>query len=568
MKMQQRARNSGGGFQSDTGSVSSGVSGSTQRRRRRKQQLHGQVQQGSLLWTILLLGLIFCCVNFFYIVYFVGDDTRYRITETSIRADENGNKDSLILMKAKERTSFDLNKESSTSDIKANLKAKEKKGGLPGMSENRVKHEIDVKADPTNEGGHDTKNKDSHISIKATEITSSDLNKESSTSDVKANLKAKEKRGGLPGMSENQAIQEIDAFKADPTNEGGPDSKKQKVLDKGPIINLLLQAGIVPSIGDMDLEMLDALPNWQDVVDLYGDKPVYRGLDQCEKFRNSGNDFDHFVSVAGTFNTGTNLMSDLLHYNCHMPARMKKFGKANRGVRWQVLWGKHTPVNDEDFRQKHKVYDDANLTADNIFPAVMVRDPFKWMQSMCRHHYAANWGNYNMTRHCPNLVPDETDFQEFPWLKERYEKNESASVSVKIKYKEFTRRHDSLVHMWNEWFNAYYHASFPRLIIRFEDIIFHPKEVTKTFCECAGGELDQHHKFHFIVDSAKKGGDKIHGKHRTSYLDALKKYGTEKGRYDLYQQPDLDYSTKHLDHTLMEAFQYKYPPMAPYIEEK
>ena len=110
--------------------------------------------------------------------------------------------------------------------------------------------------------------------------------------------------------------------------------------------------------------------------------------------------------------------------------------------------------------------------------------------------------------------------------------------------------------------------TFERQKISFEDIIFHPKEVTKTFCECAGGELDQHHKFHFIVDSAKKGGDKIHGKHRTSYLDALKKYGTEKGRYDLYQQPDLDYSTKHLDHTLMEAFQYKYPPMAPYIEEK
>ena len=87
-----------------------------------------------------------------------------------------------------------------------------------------------------------------------------------------------------------------------------------------------------------------------------------------------------------------------------------------------------------------------------------------------------------------------------------------------------------------------------------EDLVFHPKEVTKTVCECAGGELKP--KFTYIVNSAKK-GDAAHGKERTSYVDALVKYGSERGRYDGFEEADLEFVKHSLDPKLLELFGYR-----------
>lgn len=145
------------------------------------------------------------------------------------------------------------------------------------------------------------------------------------------------------------------------------------------IMELLRDAGIA-----LTNDVVEKLPTWDQVSALYGDTPVVFGLDQCDRFQKKfGDPAEHFLSTAGTFNTGTNLMAELLIHNCHMPARMKKYGERNRGIRWQVLWGKHTPVGDEEFRLHHRTYTEESLEAKNIFPAVTVRDPYKWMQSVC-----------------------------------------------------------------------------------------------------------------------------------------------------------------------------------------
>jgi hypothetical protein len=112
--------------------------------------------------------------------------------------------------------------------------------------------------------------------------------------------------------------------------------EESKDTDKGPILNLLKDAGI--DLDSLEQKVVDSLPLWSTVVKLYGDKPRIVGLDTCMAFRSSGDPADHFLGVAGTFNTGTNLMSELFIANCHMPARMAKFGKVNRGIRWQVRY--------------------------------------------------------------------------------------------------------------------------------------------------------------------------------------------------------------------------------------
>ena len=323
---------------------------------------------------------------------------------------------------------------------------------------------------------------------------------------------------------------------------------------KEPILRLLQEA-----LGkqEIDPETVDRIPMAKDFTDLYGSAPVVLGLETCEHFqRYNGDPAGHFVSTAGTFNTGTNLMAELLIANCHMPARMAKYGPNSRGVRWQVLWGKHTPVFDEEFRQHHRTYNDSSLTASSIFPAVTVRDPFKWMQSMCRHAYSAHWP-HDKDRHCPNLVLNDVDRALLQ--KKGQALAEDGAVNVTVNYAEFHQHHDSLVHFFNDWYRDYVKAPFPRLIVRFEDIIFHPKLITRTVCECAGGEMNRNKPFKYIVDSAKKGA--AHGAQgqRTSYVDALVKYGTEAGRYKGFEEADLEYAKQHLDPDLMRLFGYRFP---------
>lgn len=311
-------------------------------------------------------------------------------------------------------------------------------------------------------------------------------------------------------------------------------------------------------INDDYERMIEQLPNVSQIIQLYGAKPVVYGLETCREFQNTGDPSQHFLATAGTFNTGTNMMSELLIANCYMPARYAKYHTA--GVRWQVIWGKHTPITNETYRQIHKTglfmenttshiippqhHDE--LLADNVFPAVMIRDPYQWMRSMCRHDYAARWYRDGKNPlHCPNLI------------QMNHRNNVTESVPVRIYYKDFIQHHHSLVYFWNDWYRDYVHAKFPRLMIRYEDMIFHPKTITKLVCTCAGGQMKYpDDQFIYITDSAKKG--KAHGNDKTGYLEALVKYGTDIHRYDGYNLDDLSYTKQHLNSDIMQLFQYQY----------
>jgi hypothetical protein len=155
------------------------------------------------------------------------------------------------------------------------------------------------------------------------------------------------------------------------------DSKNDDPDDKTPIIQLVHEAtGTAP-----DAATIATLPTVRQVADMYGRAPQIWGLDDsCTRFQQYGNPIDHFIATAGTFNTGTNLMAELLIANCYMPQR--RAAEQGDGVRWQVVWGKHTPVFNETVRQHHRTYNDSSVTADNMFPIVTIRDPYQWMQSV------------------------------------------------------------------------------------------------------------------------------------------------------------------------------------------
>ena len=77
--------------------------------------------------------------------------------------------------------------------------------------------------------------------------------------------------------------------------------------------------------------------------------------------------------------------------------------------------------------------------------------------------------------------------------------------------------------MWNDWYREYVDINhFSRIIVRYEDLLFHPRNVTETVCKCAGGRLRKDGRFEYVTGSAKK-GPTAHGpmELRTGFVKAM-----------------------------------------------
>jgi hypothetical protein len=321
-----------------------------------------------------------------------------------------------------------------------------------------------------------------------------------------------------------------------------PQTKSLSTENK--IVDIFREAGV-----DLDESELQDLPKWDEVVDLVGESPVVHGLETCEAFRQSIPAVERNLGAAGMFNTGTNLVTQLMKENCKIPERVAKYGiEASReahGIRWQVSWGKHTPAH---FKWDHATDHAKDIEKDTILPVVTIRDPYNWMASMCKNRYTVKWPH--STEQCPHLVSRKD-----PHIVQR----PSEPVPVNVTYAEHrTEYHDSLAHLWNDWYNDYKNANYPRLMVRFEDLIFHPKKMTKLICECAGGELQL--PFTYIVNSAKQGPG--HGKksERTGMVLAWIRYGKKPQVMGGFHSADYHAATKFLDQDIMNTFGYSHPP--------
>jgi len=121
------------------------------------------------------------------------------------------------------------------------------------------------------------------------------------------------------------------------------------INDKGPIIEYFKLAGV-----ELDDESIKLLPTWSQIQSIIGDEPVIFGLERCEEYRNNIPPLRRMLGAAGMFNSGTNLATRLMKDNCAIPERQNEairlydqrhITKEMLGIRWQVPWGKHTPVN-------------------------------------------------------------------------------------------------------------------------------------------------------------------------------------------------------------------------------
>jgi hypothetical protein len=124
-----------------------------------------------------------------------------------------------------------------------------------------------------------------------------------------------------------------------------------------------------------------------------------------------------------------------------------------------------------------------------------------------------------------------------------------------LKYK-----HASLAHFWNAWNDEYVHnrtSSFPRLVVRLEDLVFHAEKVVPQLCECAGFETkgEFHHKR--TVANLNQGIDK-NVTNGAGLLQSIIRYGNPKTRRIGYSPCQLWAARDIIDPRLMDVFGYHY----------
>jgi len=213
------------------------------------------------------------------------------------------------------------------------------------------------------------------------------------------------------------------------------------------------------------------------------------------------------------------------------------------GFSAEAPWGKHSPPSN---RLKRVAWDGEGINQTAFFPFMMIKDPFSWMNSQCRHDYGVTfWDSTYDEEHCPNLIRGQVT-----------DRDETAPVRLFKKGK----KHNSLLDVWNwyygEWEEERTTKNFPHLTIRYEDLLFHGKEVITIACECVGGTVTPN--FEFEKESAKGN----HGPHEgaNDFDKAFIQYGDAAKRMNGFTERDLDYAGRNnATAELMKKYVYNFP---------
>ena len=124
-----------------------------------------------------------------------------------------------------------------------------------------------------------------------------------------------------------------------------PSALHQQVQSrKDPILDILKMAKVTVVGADYE-----ALPSWEQVRQVIGDKPRILGLETCRAYRETVPLKRRQVAPAGMFSTGTNLLQHLLQANCLVSGRPQKGFVASK-------WGKAPQSSFSPYQSCHTIH--------------------------------------------------------------------------------------------------------------------------------------------------------------------------------------------------------------------
>jgi hypothetical protein len=297
--------------------------------------------------------------------------------------------------------------------------------------------------------------------------------------------------------------------------------------DKRRVIEILESSGIIA-----DEMLFQRLPTWHQVKSLYypnkTDHPIIHGTETCHHFQQTVSPKDRFIAPSGLFNSGTNLLHSLLTQYCSIPGHDNKnitttqaasdSSNIQEGFQSGILdkppWNKHVP-HEIRMSQMSKMPIIDGIEQSHVLPIYITKDPWYWMQSMCRHPYDAN-GFKIPSDPCPTLIQNQN-----------YLKGNQTPRKINVIFPDGKRFKNivfaSLIDLWIKWHEEYYQdGTIPQLFIRYEDLLFFPEQVLTTVCECGGGKIiNDENGISLMEESVKLG---VHPPPYTGLREAISIY--------------------------------------------
>ena len=346
--------------------------------------------------------------------------------------------------------------------------------------------------------------------------------------------------------------------------------------DKQWAVDILESSGI-----KVDQMLFQKLPTWNQMKSLYYPNqdahPIIHGIDSCQRFQEQVPPKERFISPSGMFNSGTNLLHSLLTQYCDVSGSNSDEDNLNNNTGKSlnststsqqgflsgiVAWNKHVP---HEIRTKQmSVVDD--IQPSHILPVYMTKDPWFWMQSMCRHPYDAR-GFKLPSDPCPSLTQSQQG------LLKGTPKYRKVNVIFPYGKRYKSVMYESLIDLWIKWYEEYYNdrketitttTAIPQLIIRYEDLLLFPETILTTVCKCAGGKIVNDEKGISIMEESVKIG--VHAPPYTglreaiSIFSAIEKDDENDPRLNGLNDEEIQYVKSKLQKTpLMEAFGYTLP---------
>lgn len=130
-------------------------------------------------------------------------------------------------------------------------------------------------------------------------------------------------------------------------------------------------------------------------------------------------------------------------------------------------------------------------------------------------------------------------------------------IPIFVKYDgELVLRFDSLPHLWNSWYREYINLTFPAVIVRMEDLVFHAEMVIPKLCECAGATFRGTFLHTPEVSNTNHGIDL--NDTQSGLLRSIIHYGNITRRREGYPTNQLEAAQTLLDPELLDLFGYPY----------
>lgn len=323
--------------------------------------------------------------------------------------------------------------------------------------------------------------------------------------------------------------------------------------------------------------------------------PVIVGMDRCQEFRRQWGT-NATIGVAGLFNAGSNALTKNLQLNLEIPGNNRSFWIMSEpnihGILSQVPWWKHNPIiNDPVNGRQSNVTDHAS-----VLPIVVLRDFYFWRKSMCTARYRLDWFRVQKGD-CPGFFYRNATTTRRDKRDGAAQNNSMAVVDkhgITFRVQDYRLpaktkvKYPSLVDLWNSFYNQYLQAPFPRLLIRFEDTLFHLPQIIQAIQECAGADwkkVDQQsaaaetetvvswtdpqgRSIWVYSDAAKNHGNALNNANASSLLATLLKNVNPTLRLHQMNALELDYARQTLDPTLMKLFHYTHPTTKFNLEQQ